>query len=174
MTTPSLKAPTSEAPEAEVARDLARRGLLVTPFVLVVVWLTLGGESALSVGYGIAIVLANLLLSAYLLRWAARISLGLVASVSLGGYVARLALVFAAVWMVKDEPWVRLVPLGIAIVVAHLGLLVWELRYVSASFAHPGLKPSASRPAAGYRRRWQQQQDRRRRQNQPGRSELAN
>ena len=27
------------------------------------------------------------------------------------------------------------------VVVSHLGLLFWELRYVSISLAHPGLKP---------------------------------
>ena len=32
--------------------------------------------------------------------------------------------------------------LGLTIIVTHLGLLFWELRYVSASLAFPGLKPS--------------------------------
>jgi len=31
--------------------------------------------------------------------------------------------------------------LGITLIVAHLGLLFWEMRYVSLSLAHPGLKP---------------------------------
>ena len=33
-------------------------------------------------------------------------------------------------------------PLGATLVVSHLGLLLWETRYVSASLAFPGLKPS--------------------------------
>ncbi len=123
--------------------------------------------TALSVGYGMAVIMVNFLLSAYLLAGAARISLGLVPSVALGGYVMRLALVFMAVWLIRDTSWVRMVPLGITIIVTHLGLLVWELRHVAASVAHPGLKPrtgrslrgrqklgragSGQRPAAGYR-----------------------
>ena len=36
-----------------------------------------------------------------------------------------------------------LVALGLTLIVTHLGLLLWELRYVSASLAFPGLKPGA-------------------------------
>ncbi len=145
------------APASEVARDMARRGLLVLPVAVGVVALAGGLPAAASVGYAMVIVVINFLLSAYLLRWAASISLGLIASVALGGYVMRLALIFMAVWIVRDAPWIRMIPLGIAIIATHLGLLVWELRHVSASFAHPGLKPTTkvpgganSRPAAGY------------------------
>ncbi|MDH3300155.1 MAG: ATP synthase subunit I [Acidimicrobiia bacterium] len=139
----SIGAPADGAPAAEVARDMARRGLLVMPIVFAAVAVIGGLSAATSVAYAMAIVLVNFLLSAYLLRWAARISLGLVASVALGGYVMRLALIFMAVWIVRDAPWIRMIPLGIAIIATHLGLLVWELRHVSASFAHPGLKPTS-------------------------------
>ena len=37
--------------------------------------------------------------------------------------------------------------LGITVLVTHLGLLFWELRYVSASLAFPGLKPTADKEA---------------------------
>ena len=38
-------------------------------------------------------------------------------------------------------------PAAILILVTHLGLLFWELRYVSASLAFPGLKPTADKEA---------------------------
>ena len=166
MTTPvaSIAEPvTGPAPGAEVARDMVRRGVLLMPLVVAATALIGGQNAAISVGYGMVIVMVNFLLSAYLLVWAARISLGLVASVALGGYVMRLALVFMAVWLVKDTSWVRMIPLGVTIIATHLGLLVWELRHVSASFAHPGVKPKMEQntprtklgqrplPAAGYR-----------------------
>ena len=154
----TLAAPSDMSPAADVARDLAKRGAFVLPAVVAVAALVSDVETAASVGYGMAVILVNFLLSAYLLVWAARISLGLVASVALGGYVMRLALVFLAVWLIRDTAWVRMIPLGITIIVTHLGLLTWELRYVSASLAHPGLKPKVdggqgrrSKPAAGYR-----------------------
>lgn len=132
---------------------MVTKGLVVLPFGLIVGAVIGGFAGAASVGYGMVLVLVNFLLAAYLLAWAAKISFALVASVALGGYMMRLGLIFLAVWLVKDAWWVQLVPLGITIIVTHLGLLMWELRYVAASLAHPGLKPSSggSRPAAGYR-----------------------
>lgn len=157
---PSLAEPDlGPAPGAAVARDMVRRGLLILPVVVATTWLIADGAVAASVAFGFGLILANFLLSAYLLAFAARISLGLVASVALGGYVMRLALIFTAVWLVRDTSWVRMIPLGMTIIATHLGLLVWELRHVSATMAHPGLKPAGgrgllrrgSRPAAGYR-----------------------
>jgi len=49
------------------------------------------------------------------------------------------------VWLVKDAGWISLPALGATIIVTHLGLLVWELRYVALSLAYPGRKPTTSR-----------------------------
>ena len=141
------------SPAAEVARDMVRRGLPLLPVGMVIGALIDGFAGAASVTYGMAIILINTLLSAYLLSWASRISFALVAVAAFGGYLVRLGLIFLAVWLVKDQSWIALVPLGITMILTHLGLLVWELRYVSASLAHPGLKPrTARRPAPVVRR----------------------
>ena len=81
-----------------------------------------------------------------LLTWAARISLGLLMAMALGGYLVRLGLLFVAVMAVRNQAWVEWVPLGLTILATHLGLLCWELKYVSASLAFPGLKPTGGRP----------------------------
>jgi hypothetical protein len=60
------------------------------------------------------------------------------------GYILRLGLIFLAVFVVKDAGWISLPALGATIIVTHLGLLVWEMRYVAISLAHPGLKPARS------------------------------
>ena len=57
------------------------------------------------------------------------------------GYLLRLGLIFVAVFAVKDAGWISLPALGATIIVTHLGLLVWELKYVALSLAYPGLKP---------------------------------
>jgi len=57
------------------------------------------------------------------------------------GYLARLGLIFLAVILVRDAGWISLPALGFTIIVTHLGLLVWEMRYVAASLAFPALKP---------------------------------
>jgi hypothetical protein len=133
------------APERDIARDIAKRGLLVAP-VLIGIGALWGWQGAASAAYAIVLVIVNFVLSAALITWTARISIGLMMGAVLFGYLIRLALIFLAVWLVKDAPWVELVPLGLTIIVTHLGLLVWELRYVSASLAFPGLKPTPTNP----------------------------
>ena len=71
--------------------DMVRRGAMAAPVLLVlgaVIW-GLGG--AASVGFGIAIVLANLSLSAVMLAWAARRSPALLMGTALGGFLLRMS-----------------------------------------------------------------------------------
>ena len=131
----------SPAAEATVAHDLVRRGLLVAPLLVVIGAIGWGVDGALSSGFAVALVCANFLLAAALITTTARISLGLMMGAVLFGYLARLGLLFLAVWLVKDASWMALVPFGLTLVVTHLGLLLWETRYVSASLAFPALKP---------------------------------
>jgi hypothetical protein len=136
------------APEREVARDMVRRALPAVPVVLVLAAVPWGVDGALSAAYAVALVMANFLLAAWVLSAAARIGYGLLMGAALFGYLVRVALIGAAVWAVRDAAWVEPVPLGITLVVTHLGLLAWELRYVSASLAFPGLKPGATKESA--------------------------
>ncbi len=131
------------APEREVARDLVKRGLIVLPVAVALGAIFWGKAGAASVAFASGLVLLNFLVAAALLGWAARISLGLLMGVSLFGFVLRLAAIAGAVLAVKDMSWVEPVPLGITLIVTHLGLLFWETKFVSASLAFPGLKPSA-------------------------------
>jgi hypothetical protein len=133
------------SPAIEIARDLARRALLVAPIGLLIGAMIDGIAGAASVGYGLLIVVVNFLLSAAMLGRAARISFAAVGAAALLGYGIRLGLIFVAVMAVRDQSWVSLVPLGITLIATHLGLLFWELRFVSGSLAYPGLKPTTHR-----------------------------
>ena len=141
---PPADAPAPEIgrPEAAVAFDMARRALPVAPVLMVLSALGWGLDGALSSGFGIALVLANLVLSALSLAWAARVSAPVLMGTALGGFLVRMTLLVLAVAAVKDQGWVEVVPLGVTIVVTHLGLLMWESRYVSATLAYPALKPT--------------------------------
>lgn len=130
------------APEVGVSNDMIKRGLVVAPLLVGVCAVIWGGDGAWSSMYGVAIVLANFALSAGLIAAAARISVGLMMGATLFGYLIRLGLIFLAVWLVKDSAWISLPALGAAIIVSHLGLLFWEMKYVAMSLAHPGLKPA--------------------------------
>jgi hypothetical protein len=130
-----------EAVEQQVALDMAKRALPFAPIPVAVCALVWGGAGAASAVFAVALVLANFALAAWSLAAAARINYALLMGVALFGYLLRLALIFAAVFAVKDASWVEPVALGLTLIATHLGLLVWELRYVSASLAFPGLKP---------------------------------
>lgn len=132
------------ATEVEISRDLVKRGLIVAPILVAISAVIWGGDGAWSALFGIALVLVNFALAAATIAAAARISLGLLMFATLFGYLIRLSLIFLAVWLVKDAGWISLPALGATIIVTHLGLLAWELKYVALSLAHPGLKPARS------------------------------
>ena len=129
------------AVELDIAGDLLRRALPVAPVLVLLGGLGWGWAGALSAAFAVLLVLLNFLLSAALIAWTARISLGLMMGVVLGGFLVRLALIFLAVWAVSGTWWFEPWPLSLTLIVTHLGLLVWETRHVSASLAFPGLKP---------------------------------
>jgi F0F1-type ATP synthase assembly protein I len=133
--------------EQDIALDMVKRALPVLPVVLLLTFAIWGWHGAASAGVGAGLVLLNFLVAAALLGWAARISLGMLMGAALFGFLIRLALISIAIYVVKDLSWVELVPLCLTLVITHLGLLVWETRYVSASLAFPGLKPDAKRSA---------------------------
>jgi hypothetical protein len=130
------------APEPVLARDLAKHAAIIAPIAIVLCGAVWGWAGATSAAYALVLVTANFLLAAWLLAWAARISYGLLMGVALFGFLVRLALIGLAVLAVQDAAWVEPVALGLTLVVSYLGLLFWELRYVSISLAHPGLKPT--------------------------------
>jgi hypothetical protein len=138
---------TTPAVERELAFDMLRRGLPAAPVVVLLAAAVWGTAGAWSAAYGIAIVAANLALSALSLTWAARISLTMIMVTAMLGFLVRMALVTVAIVLVKDEAWVSLPALGATVVVTQLGLLFWETRYVSASLAFPGLKPVTRKEA---------------------------
>ncbi len=133
------------SPATQVAFDMARRSAFLIPIVVLFGALAGGTEGVLSVGYAVAIVVVNFVLAAVLIGKAAQINFALVFGAALGGFALRLGLIFLAILAVAGQEWVRIVPMGITLIVTHLGLLVWELRYVSASMAYPGLKPKEHR-----------------------------
>jgi hypothetical protein len=139
---PSLHDPVGGDPvELQVARDMARRALPVLPVLVAVSAAIWGVAGPLSCLFAVAIVLANFALSAFILMRAARISLAVMMGAALFGYIGRLALITVAVLLVHGQWWVAIVPLGLTLVITHLGLLLWETKHVSVSLAYPGLKP---------------------------------
>jgi hypothetical protein len=141
MTT--LTGPVEGGPiESKIAIDMVKRSIPFIPIMLIISALVWGRNGAISAAVAISVVLVNFLLAAAMLAWAARISVGAIMGAALFGYLLRLVLIAAVVLPLRSQSWFAVWPLGITLVVSHLGLLLWELRHVSISFSQPGVKPS--------------------------------
>jgi hypothetical protein len=130
-----------EAPEPVIVRDMLKRAAWIAPALVIVGTAFWGLPGAVSTAYAVALVCVNFVLAASLNSWAARISVAALGAAAMFGFLLRLGLIFLAVLLVRDAWWVSLVPLGLTLVVTHLGLLFWEMKYISASLAFPALKP---------------------------------
>ena len=127
--------------ERRIALDLARHGLLVAPAVVLVVGLFRGVDGAASAALGLGVCVLNFFSAALTLAWGARRSGNALMGVALGGFLFRmLSIVVVMIVAQALFGWVDVVVLGLTLFTAHLGLLFWELRSVSFSFAAPGLR----------------------------------
>lgn len=112
--------------EAVIARHVARRALLVAP-VLIGLFGWLGGlDGAVAAAIGVAIVVANFLLSGWLLSVAARISLALYHAATLFGFFLRLMLITVSLLVLGSLTELDRMALGLSVVAAYLVLLSWE------------------------------------------------
>ncbi len=132
---------TTPAIERDIAVDMVKRGLLVSPLVVLVVGLFRGWEGAASAAIALGIVFANFLAAAFIVSWAARVSPTAAGAAALVGYVVRLAVIVLALFVFHNVSWIDFTTLGITLVAAHLGLLTWEAKHITLSLAAPGLKP---------------------------------
>jgi len=99
---------TGPAPEAALVRDIVRRGLIASPIFLGVSAAIWGVNGAYSCAYALAIVFANFGVAAALVAYTARISYALMMASMMFGYLARMALVAVAVFVVRNLEWVRI------------------------------------------------------------------
>lgn len=127
--------------EREVALDIVKRGLLVAPLVLLLSAVR-GWDGVASSAIALGIVLVNFLAAAAIMTRAAKSGPTAIGAAALGGYVLRLAVILVALVVLRHQPWIDLPTLGFVIVGTHLGLLVWEMKFVSLTLAAPGLKPA--------------------------------
>ena len=131
-------------PEREVAFDMARLALFVAPAILLGAGLVWGWGGLASSALALGIVVANLLLGAWIIGRAAAVSPNLLMGAVLGGFFLRLMVLSAIVLPIRGLDWFEVVPFAITLVGGHLGLLTWETQRVSASLAYPGLPPKGA------------------------------
>lgn len=128
-------------PQREIVLDMAKRGLLVSPVLIAAGAIGWGTNGALSVLLALGVVLVNFFASAAVVRKSTTLPQSFIMMFVLGGFVVRMMFVLGVITVAGHLSWVSKVPLGLTIVLTHLGLLAWETRHVSISLAYPGLKP---------------------------------
>ena len=128
-------------PQREIVIDMAKRGLMVSPVLVAIGGIFWGINGALSVLLALAVVLINFAASAAVVRKTTELPHSFIMMWVLGGFAVRMLFVIGAITVAGHFSWVSKVPLGLTIVVTHLGLLAWETRHISNSLAFPGLKP---------------------------------
>ena len=130
------------AVETQLVIDMLKRAVPAAPVVVIVAGLLGGSHGAWSALLAVAVVAVNFLLAAASLSWAARISPVALMATAFGGFLVRMGLVTAVILAVRHTSWINLSAFAITILATHLGLLFWEMRYVGASLAFPGVKPT--------------------------------
>ena len=133
--------------EGLIARHMARHALMIAPAVVVVAGLVRGVDGGISAAIGLALCAANFLISAQILSWAVRRSVGAIYGAIFGGFVLRLGVLTGIVLALKPVSFVDIPVLVLTLAIAHFALLVWETRYVSLTLAAPGLKPGVGEPS---------------------------
>ena len=120
-------APDARPIEAIMARNIARRAVVVAPVLMLVFGAFRGVDGAVAAAIGVAIVAANFLLGGYLMSGAARISLSLYHAAALFGFLVRLGLITVTMLAVARVADVDRLALGISVVVSYLALLSLEV-----------------------------------------------
>jgi hypothetical protein len=105
-----------------------------------------GGVASSAIGIGLVVV--NFLAAALIISTTIRISLNALMAGVLFGFMLRLAMLTVAVVLLRKLDWIDDIPLLFTVLITHIGLLMWETRYVSMSLAYPGLKPRGKAGAA--------------------------
>ena len=127
--------------ETQLAGDMVKRAIPVAPAVVLVAAILGGSHGAWSALLAVAVVAGNFGLAAVSLSWAARISPTTLMATAFGGFAVRMGIVTVVILAVRHTSWINLSVFAITILATHLGLLFWEMKYVGASLAFPGVKP---------------------------------
>ena len=133
--------PSTERIESTIAVDLAKKGAIVAPIVVVALGVWRGPEAALGAALALVIVVVNFLASAAILGWTARLAPHALGGVAMLSFLGRLVIITVLGAGIKQLDIVDFQVFCITLIASYLALLFWEMRSISATLAYPGLKP---------------------------------
>jgi hypothetical protein len=120
----------TDQPERAMVSIALLPGILAAAAAFAVGALLASPAVGLSAALGIAAILVNFALAGLSLAWAARISVAAVAAVALGGWLLRMGLFGATMYLLGLFPWFSAAAFGLTAVPALLVLLITEAMLV--------------------------------------------
>jgi len=133
--------PSTDRIESSIAVDLAKKGAIVAPLVILGLGLWRGPDAALGAALALAIVVVNFLASAAILGWTAQHSPHALGGVAMLSFLGRLVIITILGAGIKQLDIVDFQVFCFTLIVSYLALLFWEMRSISLTLAYPGLKP---------------------------------
>lgn len=121
---------------------MAKRGLLVAPFLIVALWIGHSPRWGISAAAGIAMTIANLYLSARVIGGVAENSPRLLMPAAIATLMLGLVLLTGIALVLRATNAVDFPVTGLVLVGSHLGLVLWE-----AAGAYGHVEPSPGGPA---------------------------
>ena len=121
---------------------MLKRGIVVAPLVIAALWIWQGSDFGLSVAVGVGMALANLWLAGRVIGGVAENRPQLLLAGAMVAFTLGLALLTAVALLLQAADLVTFKITGVALIVSHLGLVLWE-----AARAYPAknaLSPSTS------------------------------
>ncbi len=112
--------------ESIVARDIVVRAAIVGPVIVWVAGLLRGIDGAVAGLIGLGVVVGNFLLAGAILSRAARLSMKAYHAAALAGFVVRLGLITASMFLLASVFEIDRPALGVSAVSAYFILLTWE------------------------------------------------
>lgn len=112
--------------ELEMVRRMATKGLVISPFVVAVLWLLGGPRWGISAAIGLGMALANLWLSARLIGGVAERNPALLVPAALASFLLGLVLLTAIAALLQALDVVFFPVTGFTLIGAHLVLVLWE------------------------------------------------
>ncbi len=127
--------------EREIARDLARRALVLSPIALIASGLFAGWAGVLGAAIGMVVVVANFFLLARLMSTGAKAGAQATGFAAMLSYAVLLVVVTAIAVILRGVSFVDLASFVLTVAIAHLALLFLELPRLGLTPGAPGLKP---------------------------------
>jgi hypothetical protein len=120
---------------AEPEREMVQRALPLGPPAIAAAFLIGAAAGGWSVGWsaaiGVGIVYANFIVHGLSLARAARVSLTALMAVAAGGFVVRLGVIVAVMFLLNGFGWFSPLAFGLAVVPATLLLLAFEMKLMA-------------------------------------------